>query len=59
MNDIPESALHDLYQGRLEIARAYGVVIPMDDFEYIDGEWTLDGMDPYEWAEAMYGEQED
>lgn len=27
--------------------------IQWDDLEIIDGEWTIDGMNPLEWCEAM------
>lgn len=30
-----------------------GLELTADDFEYIDGEWTLDGMPASEWIEAM------
>lgn len=30
-----------------------GIVLELADFRYIDGEFTVDGMNPYEWLEAM------
>lgn len=27
--------------------------LQQDDLEIIDGEWTIDGMEPLEWCEAM------
>lgn len=29
------------------------VLFDSDDLEWVDGSWTLDGMDPIEWCEAM------
>jgi hypothetical protein len=33
-----------------------GEVLATADPALIDGEWTIDGMVPDQWAEAMYGE---
>jgi hypothetical protein len=27
--------------------------LQLDDLEIIDGEWTIDGMEPLEWCRAM------
>lgn len=35
------------------LLKGTGVTVNKSDFEWLDGQWTLDGMDPYEWAEAM------
>lgn len=32
--------------------------LTVSDLVRIDGVWTIDGMDPDEWAEAMYGADE-
>jgi len=44
---------------RVERARLfdlYSDAVDLEDFVLIDGEWTLDGMIPAEWFEAVYGE---
>jgi hypothetical protein len=56
MNDIPRSAFDDLRTTQVDINLVYGEWIPTGSFEYTDGEWTIDGMEPFEWAEAMFGE---
>lgn len=38
------------------IYEKYGQWLELDEFEYIDGFWTIDGMDPLQWAEAFYGD---
>lgn len=37
----------------IALASAGHIELSPDDFEMIDGDWTLDGMDPAEWVEAM------
>jgi len=59
MNGIPDSAMRDLVEVQVSIEAAYGEYIPVAEFEYIDGEWTLDGMEPFEWAHAVFGDLED
>ena len=34
-------------------ADRHDIALSTSDFVKIDGEWTLDGMDPGEWIEAM------
>lgn len=45
-----ETALLSLVRN---VAWIIGVPMHRDDFVWADGEWTIDGMNPYEWAEAM------
>lgn len=37
----------------IEAAARKGIVVGQDSFKQIDGSWTIDGMDPGEWIEAM------
>lgn len=39
-----------------QILEKYNEEIERHHFIYIDGEPTLDGMAPLEWADAMFGE---
>lgn len=32
------------------------ILFDVEDLEWLDGGWTLDGVDPIEWCEAMTGE---
>lgn len=41
-----------------EINDRYGSDLTADDVEVIAGTWTVDGMVPDQWAEAMYGDVE-
>jgi hypothetical protein len=34
-------------------AKENDLELTLSDFKKIDGEWTLDGMDPGEWLDAM------
>lgn len=40
----------------ISLAEAYQIDLEPKDFELVDGEWTIDGMDPHEWIWAMASE---
>lgn len=48
---IEQATVTNTYEACERIAR-YLDINPFD-LEWIDGEWTVDGMDPQEWLEAM------
>jgi hypothetical protein len=54
---IPGVAFRDRRVIQTEIRSEYDEWIPAQQFEWIDGTWTIGGMDPYEWADAMFGEE--
>lgn len=56
---IPDSALDDRRNIQYAIQAEYGEWLFSSDFTYADGEWTIDGMDPFEWADAVLGKDED
>jgi hypothetical protein len=55
---IPGAAFADLREIQDNIKAEYGEWITATAFHYADGEWTIDSMEPFEWAEAMFGEGE-
>jgi hypothetical protein len=55
---IPDTAFRDRRTIQLEVESEYGEWIPANSFEWVDGAWTIDGMEPYEWADAVFGEDD-
>lgn len=37
----------------ISTAATHGLTLAPDAFEWFDGEWLVDGMDPLDWVEAM------
>jgi hypothetical protein len=55
---IPAIAFRDRRVIQLEVKSEYDVWLPATSFEWVDGEWLIDGMEPYEWADAVLGEDD-
>lgn len=56
MNHYLFQASHDPRQSVLDTAKKYDLALEMKDFEYVDGEWTIDGMPTRQWLNFMLSE---